>query len=74
MSLLLAAGSCALALLLKNKFLSVRKNDCARQKELVSVHIISKDEIIMNGPKNIAINSTRDKENTPAYQVRVLFK
>jgi hypothetical protein len=24
----------------------------------------------MNIPKNLAVNSTRDKENTPAYQVR----
>lgn len=57
-------------MLLRCKFRSVRKNECARREELVSVHIISKDEIIMNVPKNIAINSTRDKENTPAYQVR----
>lgn len=62
-SLLLAALLCTLVLLKR-----VRKNECTSQKELVSVRIISGDEVIMNVTKNV-ISSTRDKENTPAYQV-----
>jgi hypothetical protein len=50
-------------------FKCVRKNECTLQKELDSVHIISGDEVTMSVPKN-AISSARDKENTPAYQVR----
>ena len=31
---------------------------------------ISGDEMRMNVPKHVAIKTFRDKENTPAYQVR----
>jgi hypothetical protein len=69
-SLLLAAFLCTLVLF-TCKFQSVRKNEWIPQKELVDVHGISGGEIIMNVAKNSVTNSTRDKENTPAYQVRV---